>query len=214
MFSLELVSKELNHLAAILYGCAGVWILWSKTNILLLLFKKKILLLLQWKVFKKSKIAQIYCYDPQSTGINLQSLKSDSTPWTPSLVFTIFERPCVRAWGTEHVRRRERAPFALSFLTKFWIILTDFLTIFLTNFWRFFWWIFWRVFWRIFWWIFTIFERPCVRAWGTEHVRRRERAPFARRSPFLLSSFYAFAFAFRKDCRSILRSLLLFSTPN
>ena len=28
---------------------------------------------LWWKVFKKSKIAQIYYYDPQSAGINLQS---------------------------------------------------------------------------------------------------------------------------------------------
>ena len=40
---------------------------------------------LQWKVFKKSKIAQIYYYDPQSAGINLQSPKSDSTPWTLTL---------------------------------------------------------------------------------------------------------------------------------
>ena len=29
---LELVSKELNHLAAILHVYAGVWILWSKKN--------------------------------------------------------------------------------------------------------------------------------------------------------------------------------------
>ena len=34
------------------------------------------------EVFKKSKIAQIYYYDPQSAGINLQSPQSDSTPWT------------------------------------------------------------------------------------------------------------------------------------
>ena len=34
------------------------------------------------KVFKKTKIAQIYYYDPQSAGINLQSTQSDSTPWT------------------------------------------------------------------------------------------------------------------------------------
>jgi hypothetical protein len=32
------------------------------------------------KVFKKSKIAQIYYYDPQSAGINLQSPQSESTP--------------------------------------------------------------------------------------------------------------------------------------
>ena len=39
-----------------------------------------------WKVFKKSKIVQIYYYDPQSAGINLQSPQSDSTPWTLTLV--------------------------------------------------------------------------------------------------------------------------------
>ena len=37
-------------------------------------------------VFKKSKIAQIYYYDLQSAGINLQSPQSDSTPWTLTLV--------------------------------------------------------------------------------------------------------------------------------
>ena len=42
---------------------------------------------LKWKVFKMSKIAQIYYYDPQSAGINLQSPQSDSTPWT----LTIFK---------------------------------------------------------------------------------------------------------------------------
>ena len=31
------------------------------------------------------KIAQIYYYDPQSAGINLQSPQSDSTPWTLTL---------------------------------------------------------------------------------------------------------------------------------
>ena len=34
---------------------------------------------------KKSKIAQIYYYDPQSAGIDLQSPQSDSTPWTLTL---------------------------------------------------------------------------------------------------------------------------------
>ena len=44
----------------------GVWILWSKKKKLLLFFKKKMEILLHflsfllWKVFKKSKIAQIY----------------------------------------------------------------------------------------------------------------------------------------------------------
>ena len=35
--------------------------------------------------YKKSKIAQIYYYDPQSAGINLPSPQSDSTPWTLTL---------------------------------------------------------------------------------------------------------------------------------
>ena len=52
---------------------------------MLLLFKKKMGILLQWKFFKKSKIAQIYYYDRQSAGINLQSPQSDSTPWTLTL---------------------------------------------------------------------------------------------------------------------------------
>ena len=30
-------------------------------------------------------MAQIYYYDPQSAGINLQSPQSDSTPWTLTL---------------------------------------------------------------------------------------------------------------------------------
>ena len=37
------------------------------------------------KSFQKSKIAQIYYYDPTSAGINLQSPQSDSTPWTLTL---------------------------------------------------------------------------------------------------------------------------------
>ena len=70
----------------------GVWILWSKKKNLLLFFKKKMEILLHflsflyWKVFKKSKIAQIYYYDRQSAGINLQSPQSDSTPWTLTLL--------------------------------------------------------------------------------------------------------------------------------
>ena len=38
-----------------------------------------------WKVFKKSKIAQIYYYDPQSAGINMQSPQNDLTLWTLTL---------------------------------------------------------------------------------------------------------------------------------
>ena len=37
-----------------------------------------------------SKIAQIYYYDPQSAGINLQSPQSDSTPWTLTLSHAYF----------------------------------------------------------------------------------------------------------------------------
>ena len=48
-FAVELVSKELNHLTAILHFYAEG-----------LIFMKNL-----WKVFKKSKIAQIYCYEPQ-----------------------------------------------------------------------------------------------------------------------------------------------------
>ena len=57
----------------------GVWILWSKKKYFCYHFSKR-----KWKYFytfnhfysekssKKSKIAQIYYYDPQSAGINLQ----------------------------------------------------------------------------------------------------------------------------------------------
>ena len=51
----------------------GVLILWSK--------KKNIII----------TIAQIYHYDPQSTGINLQSPQSDSTPWTLTLAYFILK---------------------------------------------------------------------------------------------------------------------------
>ena len=53
---------------------------------MLLFFKKKLEILLnfqsflQCKVFKKRKIAQIYYYGPQSSGINVQSPPSESTP--------------------------------------------------------------------------------------------------------------------------------------
>ena len=44
---------------------------------------------LYWKVFEKSKIAQIYYYNPQSAGINVQSPKSELTPRR----LTNFSRP-------------------------------------------------------------------------------------------------------------------------
>ena len=87
---LELVSKELNYLAAILHVYAGGLILRSKFFFLLLFFKKKREILLHFYtfnhfyihifIFKKSKIAQIYYYAPQSAGINVQSAQSESTP--------------------------------------------------------------------------------------------------------------------------------------
>ena len=92
---LELVSKELNHLAAILHVYAGgMNFMKYKKKKMLLFFKKKMEILLHflsflwWKIFKTSKIAQIYYYDPQSAGITLQSPKSDSTLWT--LILVIF----------------------------------------------------------------------------------------------------------------------------
>jgi hypothetical protein len=45
--------------------------------------------MIQTKVFKKSKISQIYYCDPQFAGINLQSPQSDSTPWTLTLVSSL-----------------------------------------------------------------------------------------------------------------------------
>ena len=93
MLKLELVSKELNHLGTILHVFAGVWFLWSKKIcFFVIIFQKEkgntftLLIFLKWKVFKKSKIAQIYYYDPQSAGINMQSPQSDLIPWTLTLV--------------------------------------------------------------------------------------------------------------------------------
>ena len=65
---------------------AGVWILWGKKNVII--FQKEngnTFTLLIIFIFKKSKIAQIYYYDPKSGKINLQSPQSDSTPWTLTL---------------------------------------------------------------------------------------------------------------------------------
>ena len=47
---------------------------------------------LQGKVFKKSKIAQIYYCHHQSAGINLQSPQSDSTPWILTLPLSLFSQ--------------------------------------------------------------------------------------------------------------------------
>ena len=39
--------------------------------------------------FMHTTVAQIYYYDPQTAGINLQSPRSDSTPWTLTLDLTL-----------------------------------------------------------------------------------------------------------------------------
>ena len=78
---------------------------------MLLFFKKKMEILLhfssflQWKVFKKSKIAQIYYYDFQFAGINLHSPQSDSTPWKLTLFHVQFLR------GSWCRNRSKRSPF-------------------------------------------------------------------------------------------------------
>ena len=35
-------------------------------------------------------MAQIYCYDPQSAGINMQSPQSDLTPWILTLITAVL----------------------------------------------------------------------------------------------------------------------------
>ena len=67
-----------------------------------LFFKKKRRILFHFssfsyrKVFKQSKIAQIYYYDPQSAGINVQSPQSEPTPkrltWSPPFVLKLVFR--------------------------------------------------------------------------------------------------------------------------
>jgi hypothetical protein len=80
----ELVSKELNDLGGH-FACLYRGFEFYKVKKKCYYFLKR-----KWKyfyfyhfyseVFKKSKIAQIYYYDPQSARINLQSPQSDSTP--------------------------------------------------------------------------------------------------------------------------------------
>ena len=81
MRALELVSKELNHLAAILHVYAGGLNENGNTFTLLIIFIVKSL--------QKEQNTQIYYYNPQSAGINLQSPQSDSTPWTLILYPTV-----------------------------------------------------------------------------------------------------------------------------
>ena len=68
--------------------CRGFDFYEVKKNNFIIIFQKEegntftLLIIFIVKVFKKSKIAQIYYYDPQSAGINMQSPQSDLTPWT------------------------------------------------------------------------------------------------------------------------------------
>ena len=87
---IELVSKELNHLAAILHVYAG-GLIYEVKKIYYYFSKRK------WKYFytfnhfyseKSSKIAQMYYYDPQSAGKNVQSPQSESTPRRLTLKLT------------------------------------------------------------------------------------------------------------------------------
>ena len=72
----------------------GVWFLSSKKILLFFTKKREILLhfwsVLQWKVLKKWKRGQIYYYDPQSAGINVQSPQCESTPRRLTLQITHF----------------------------------------------------------------------------------------------------------------------------
>ena len=93
----ELVSKEFKHLAAILHVYAeGLNFMKLKGFFYYYLSKRKCKYFYTFNHFhsekssKKSKIAQIYYYDPQSTGINLQSPQSDSTPWKLTLVSVVY----------------------------------------------------------------------------------------------------------------------------
>ena len=70
----------------------GVWILWSKQKIFVIIFQKEngntftlLFIFIVKSLQKEQSKAQIYYYDPQSAGINLQSPQSDSTPWTLTL---------------------------------------------------------------------------------------------------------------------------------
>ena len=61
---LELVSKELNYLAAILHVYAGVWILWSKKKNVII-FQKENGNTFNHSYSEKSSKREICYYDPQ-----------------------------------------------------------------------------------------------------------------------------------------------------
>ena len=74
--------------------CRGFDLYEVKKNIII--FQKEkgntftLLMIFIVKSLQKSKIAQIYYYDPQSTGINVQSPQSESTLRRLTLVFFSF----------------------------------------------------------------------------------------------------------------------------
>ena len=67
---LELVSKELDHLAVILQHNTGCK---KEVKKIIILQKENENNFSTFNHFKNRKIAQIYYYDPQSAGINVQS---------------------------------------------------------------------------------------------------------------------------------------------
>ena len=83
-FELELVSEELNHLAAILHVYAGGFDFYEVKK--KLYFQKEngntltLLIIILVKSIQKEQIAQITQYDPWSAGTNLQSTQRDLTP--------------------------------------------------------------------------------------------------------------------------------------
>ena len=68
----------------------GVWILWSKKNVII--FQKEngntftlFIIFIVKSLQKEQNSTNLLLYDPQSAGINLQSPQSNSTPWTLTL---------------------------------------------------------------------------------------------------------------------------------
>ena len=87
----------------------GVWILWSKKKIAIIFQKENgntfiLLIIFIVKSLQKSKIAQIYYYDPQSAIINLQSPQSDSIPWTLTLCNSLCS---VHLFSSQHTAQCE-----------------------------------------------------------------------------------------------------------
>ena len=73
----------------------GVWFLSSKKNSIIIFQKGKgntftLLIIFIVKSLKKSKVAEIYYYEPQSAEINVQLPKSESTPIRLTLVQMVF----------------------------------------------------------------------------------------------------------------------------